>query len=184
MVESEPLPPTIIPTEAKTERARKFWKMHPIRRAMSLIRPSDETVREYTVSMLESYTTHQLQTAISHHWDITPLVRQKARLDHSAIGPIASKLIYLNWDQIWPVLSHPGSIPEMIAANDPDKAAVLSSPEGRVWLDWVCWQLAVMLSYHGHIDMKGRRILPPPGKNPLVNPPSNAAMLALPPGRG
>ncbi len=181
---AEPLPPTTIPTEAKTARSQKFWKMHPVRRAMSLIYPSDETVREYTVAMLESYTVRQLQTAITHHWDITPLVRQKAQLDHSVIGPIASKLVWINWTKIWRVLSRPGSIPEMIAANDKAKAAILTSPEGKVWLDWVCYRLAVMLAYHGHIDMKGGRILPPPGPNPLVNPPSNAALLALPPGRG
>ena len=183
MADAEALPPTTIPKEAKTARARKFWQLHPLKRAALLLYPSEEVVQEYTVSMLESYEIYQLRAAITHHWDITPLVRKKAQLDHNIIGPLARKLIWLNWHKIYKVLSRPVTIPEMIAAYDKPKADLLMSPEGRLWIDWTCYSLMTMLAYHGNINMRGRKILPPPGQNPLVPPPSYDALLALPPGK-
>jgi hypothetical protein len=166
-------PPTWIPPGASS-KAAEVWKENPWTRVSNLLHADRETIRRYLTAGIESFTAQEMAWAIHNGYDVLPGLINKGTLNHLLLGPFARKIIRLNWKAIHDALTHQNALIADIAQRDPQKGRVLSTPEGRRWIDWTTYRVHAFLRVYAKIEGAGR-VLPPPGECPI------RVAIALPP---
>ncbi len=108
----------------------------------------------------ENFTVRDLETAVREQVDVIPLMSQWLHLEDMGIRPFARMAIRAWWREILDAAMHPMSVLESIRQQEPAKAAVLDTPEGRMWFNATLYNLIMWLRAFGKI--KGDRVLQPP----------------------
>ena len=133
-----------------------------MKRAMRFTKPgNDELIRSMFSVLAQSFSLAEFDYAIATGYDLSTEVRRRY-LDNRFSKFIARAVIRNQWTSIWTYLMQPKLCRELIRQVDPAKGALLDTPAGRNYLNWLCWHVLVMLREKGEIK-DCPVIRPPPG---------------------
>ena len=153
-------PPTRIPPKASGFAASLFAKS-VAERVQLLLNPSEETAADFIRAGIESSDAADLRRFVENDMDMIPIVKEWMELDNAMVRPLAQTTIRIWWPQIFAAAMNPRQILEDIRYHDPEKAAVLDSPKGRIWFNATIFNLLTFFRGYAKIEGDGQ-IVPPP----------------------
>jgi hypothetical protein len=188
MHEEKPLYTWVPPAARSNPAAVEWWSEDPIKRALKHIHADRDTLRLDMAALLLSFTPDQLARAISERMDLTPFIERYARLDHPALRKVAEGIMYNNGRTLLLLLrgarnEGPTQILQDVAAQDPVKARILSTPQGWDWFNAAAWKLARWVYDFAHLE-GDFWYDPPPGVAALRNLDIPLPKPETPPGDG
>ncbi len=133
-------------------------------RVRLLLNPDPAVAREFVEVGIESFGVADLQRAVVIHLDLVPYFREWLQLDNEFVRPFAKRFLRIWWRDIYTAASNVPKLIEDVKRMDPEKGAILDSPEGRRWLNTNIYNLMTYFRAYGNIkdaDGVGRPIAPP-----------------------
>ncbi len=147
-------------------RAQAVWKQSPWERAREFLFFDEKTAAKYVVTLVESGTVEELRRGIELGIDPVPIIIDRGELDNTMVARLASVFLRSKWDYLSPILGDPKRVLRLVNERDRDKGAVLSTPEGYLWLCWTLYRCKTFLGWFAGIKHM-ERVQPPPGNCPL-----------------
>ena len=142
---------TRVPPHASPEAA-KFWKESWFKRALRFTKPgNDELIQSMFGVLAQSFSMAEFEYAITTGYDLSSEVRRRY-LDNRFSKRIARAVIRNQWTSIHTYLMQPRMCRELIRSADPQKAALLDTPQGWEYFCWLTFHMLVMLRDKGEID--------------------------------
>ncbi len=150
---------TWVPPGATGKVAEVFRMTVLDRVRMFMSRPSPETVESMILSSFTSYSPADTWKLIEYGHNVIPGLVDVAWLDNVFVRPWAKSIIRRNWDYVRyyliGVASDPQSGPNglllRMKLNDSPIFGVFDTPQGRAWLAWTCYHIAVFFRTYSEV---------------------------------